>query len=137
MKPCAILSGFKRKTAICAVFSIRPARLQGKGRRTLALRRENEVLRAKFRDLAQRPFAKNTAEEDNARLRMHQRSGNSRKKEALQKDISARHAKPARPPDRTVLFTLNNVRIVARTTSLRVKTFEDHYQEDIVIARSP
>lgn len=103
----------------------------------LALRRENEVLRAKFRDLAQRPFAKNTAEEDNAPAQDAPAEPEiPRKKRGAPKGhLGATRKKPARPPDRTVFVHPEQCPHCRSNNITPCQDTEDHYQEDIVIAR--
>lgn len=103
----------------------------------LALRRENEVLRAKFRDLAQRPFAKHTAEEDNAPAQDTPAEPEiPRKKRGAPKGHrGATRKKPARPPDRTVFVHPEQCPHCRSNNITPCQDTEDHYQEDIVIAR--
>ena len=103
----------------------------------LALRRENEVLRAKFRDLTQRPFAKNTAEEDNAPAQdTPAKPEIPRKKRGAPKGHrGATRQKPTRPPDRTVFVHPEQCLHCRSNNITPCQDTEDHYQEDIVIAR--
>lgn len=103
----------------------------------LALRQENEVLRAKFRDLAQRPFAKNTAEEDNTPIQDTPAEPEipRKKRGAPVGHRGATRKKPDRPPDKTVFVQPEQCPHCRSNNIAPCQDTEDHYQEDIVIAR--
>ncbi len=119
------------------VFDVATKAFKEKEDEISALRRENEVLRAKFRDLAQRPFARNTATEDDAQDKnVPPAPENPRKKRgAPVGHRGATRKKPDRPPDKTVFVHPEQCPHCRSNDITLCQDTEDHYQEDIVIAR--
>lgn len=113
-----------------------------------ALRQENEALRAKFRDLAQRPFARDNTEDENvpdqspAPGEAMQAGDTSVEPEIPRKKRGApvghrgaTRQKPNRPPDRTIFVHPEQCPYCRSNNIVPCQDTEDHYQEDIVIVR--
>lgn len=119
------------------VFETATTAFKEKEQETNALREENKVLRAKFRDLAQRPFARNTTTEDDTQEEnVPPEPKTSRKKRGAPKGHrGATRKKPERPPDRTVFVQPEECPKCNSRNISPCKDTESHDQEDIVIVR--
>jgi transposase len=102
-----------------------------------ALQEENKVLREKFRDLAQRPFARNTATEDDEQDEnvSPQPEIPRKKRGAPVGHRGATRRKPNRSPDKTILVHPEQCPHCRSNSITPCQDTEDHYQEDIVIVR--
>lgn len=119
------------------VFDMATKAFKEKENEISALQRENEVLRAKFRDLAQRPFARNTATEDDEQEEdvSPQQEIPRKKRGAPAGHRGATRRKPRRPPDKTIFVHPEQCPHCRSKNIAPCQDTEDHYQEDIVIAR--
>ncbi len=123
------------------VFDVAAESFKEKEAEVLSLRAENKVLREKFRDLAQRPFARNIALEDETAGEQSPQPEQSlpelthKKRGAPKGHRGATRQKPDRAPDKTVFVEPEECpHCHSRDISL-CKDIEEHFQEDIVIAR--
>lgn len=123
------------------VFDVAAESFKKKEAEVLSLKEENNVLREKFRDLARRPFARNIALEDETAGEQSPQPEQSlpeitRKKRGAPKGHrGATRQKPDRLPDKTVLVEPEECPHCHSRDISPCKDTEDHFQEDIVIAR--
>lgn len=123
------------------VFEVATNAFREKEAEILSLRKENTVLREKFRDLAQRPFARNTAIEDETageqspQPEQRPSESNHKKRGAPKGHRGATRQKPARPPDNTVFVEPEECPFCHSRDISPCKDTEEHFQEDIVIVR--
>lgn len=146
-RPCEeVLAELQRLKAenrdLRGVFNIALDAFKERDSEIASLRAELAAARQKYRELAQRPFARTvqaveeaSCEQQPAQAEQNAEAKFRKKRGAPKGHRGAFRRKPTRPPDKTVFVEPEQCPYCRSRNISRCKDIEEHLQEDIVIAR--